>query len=240
MTVRKVYYNHNNRTKAARCDISESMPDVAIVYGTKRNGSTSIDPPALLMTASSKRTFDDPTENDDAAATSSTISACMSSPIAPRRVSFGNVQIIEDSASHYDTSFWWSKMDMISTRKADRNSCYTNHEVKKYLYYFEKFYRSLDDDSSESLTPQESNLFATGLREGFQGVERESPFEQCRQNERKQIVAAVVAAYKSLDEQDDDEEMLRTFSSSLTRKMAHWAICVAQAAHLAAEDKLEP
>jgi hypothetical protein len=240
MTVRKVYFNRNDRTKAARCDITEVMPDVAIVFD-KRNG-LALDPPATLMKAPSQRVLDDPTMNDDTETSSNSMSAG-SSPTASRHVSFGSVEIVEVPSSRDDTSLWWSKMDMISTRKADRISCYTDREVKNYLYCFEKLYRDMDGSTSNSPLSHQSKILATGLREGYQGVERESPFEQSRQNERKFIVSSVVAAYKSsaLDDENDDE-MIRDFSTSLTRKMANWATCVAQAAHLAAQDnsKLDP
>jgi hypothetical protein len=240
MTVRKVYFNRNDRTKAARCDITEVMPDVAIVYGTR--SGPALDPPAILIKTSSQRILDDPTMNDDTETSSNSISAILS-PNASRHVYFGSVEVIEVPSSRDDTSLWWSKMDMISTRKADRIACYTDQEVKNYLYYFEKLYRGMDESSSNSSASQESQILATGLREGFQGVERESPFEQSRQNERKQIVSSVVAAYKSstLDGHTDDE-MIRNFYLALTRKMASWAICIAQAAHLAAQDnkKLDP
>ena len=238
MTVRKVHYRDNDRTKAARCDdITEEM-NVSVVFHKRT------DPPAMLLKTASHRIMlhDDPTEsNYNTKEKSFRWDSVHHSPPSSRRVTFGSVETIPVPSSKNDASLWWSKMDMISIRRADRISCYNDPEIKNYLYHFETFYRTLDSDAAEE--PRlECQTLATGLREGYQGIERESPFEEFRQEERKQIVSSVVAAYKSLEEDTgiDDDEVLRSVSLNLTRKMALFAICMAQAAHLATYDKLEP
>jgi hypothetical protein len=261
MTVRKMYYDNNNnndRSKTARCDVQViRMGDDGIVCPEMR--TSLLDPPTTSALCSKHSIYEisDTEDHRDpsGSATSSEIdeqdetsehvllNEMIPPPASPHRVSFGNDEIIEVQSYKYDTSLWWSKMDMISRRKEDRKSCLTDQRAKNYLYYFESFYRNMDDNcDGKSLSALDCKILANGLRIGYQGVERESFFEQIRQKERQEIVRAIVAAHGSLSFNGDDhvDETLSTFSSYLTRKMSNWSACVGEAAHLAAQDKLEP
>lgn len=181
-----------------------------------------------------------------------------------RKVTFGMMEIYEVPAlSDYmmddNTSFWYTTMDMISTRRAGRLATMNDVSVKNYLYYYEFLYRKLQNNNETYsnqellLTELDAKILAYGLRGGYQGLERESKFEHIRQQERRNIVKLIVDVYNSMkvehaqkpqpttfvttenndDSSQDNDEALRTFAVSLTSTMSKWAVSLGQAAHLA-------
>ena len=130
-------------------------------------------------------------------------------PSRRRKVTFGMMEVYEVPAlSDYrmddDGSFWYTTMDMISTRRAGRLATMNDASVKNYLYYYEFLYRKLQDNN-EVYTNQElllseldAKILAYGLRGGYQGLERESRFEQVRQQERRNIVKLIVEVHQSM------------------------------------------
>lgn len=174
-------------------------------------------------------------------------------PMKRRKVTFGMMEVYEvPSLSDYqmedNTPFWYTTMDMISTRRAGRLATMHDASVKNYLYYYEFLYRKLQSNNTTYsnkevlLSELDAKILAYGLRGGYQGLERESKFEQVRQDERRSVVKLIVDAYKRKQEHglesatvtsNDDAEALRTFAVSLTNTMSQWAASLGQAAHLA-------
>jgi hypothetical protein len=185
-----------------------------------------------------------------------------------RKVTFGMMEVYEVPAlSDYrmddDTSFWYTTMDMISNRRAGRMATMNDVSVKNYLYYYEFLYRKLQNNSEVYnnqeliLSELDAKILAYGLRGGYQGLERESKFEQVRQQERRNIVKLIVDVHRSMqvenaqqqpppptsltsttneatsNHQDNNDEALRAFAVSLTSTMSKWAVSLGQAAHLA-------
>ena len=114
------------------------------------------------------------------------------------------VPALSDYRMDDDGSFWYTTMDMISTRRAGRLATMNDASVKNYLYYYEFLYRKLQDNN-EVYTNQElllseldAKILAYGLRGGYQGLERESRFEQVRQQERRNIVKLIVEVHQSM------------------------------------------
>ena len=177
-------------------------------------------------------------------------------PTPRRKVTFGMMEIYEvPSLSEYrmedNSSFWYTSMDMISTRRAGRLATMSDASVKNYLYHYEFLYKKLqnDGDYKNAMTSPEplhlsefdTKILAYGLRAGYQGLEREGPFEKIRQDERRGIVKRVVQAHWSLKQNHDNndnnllyrEEAVRSVAIALTHHMSVWAASLGQAAHFA-------
>lgn len=148
------------------------------------------------------------------------------------RVRFGPDTVNEVPSWSDDKTLWWTKEELATIRAKNRRACRRDEQVRYYLQSYETFYSNFGElmEGNEFLLTTFKKILANGLFHGYQGLERASSFEFFRQHERKQIICRILSAYRSAP---DREEVLRSISTSLTRKMTLWAACVGEAGHLA-------